>query len=62
MAETIRLTRRVVGENIWLAHTTDEPASHDRLARLTAYELQPEVLESEQVVGAAMLAELENRA
>lgn len=54
MDETIQLTRRVVGENIWLAHTTDEPA------RLTAYELQPEVLESEQVVGAAMLAELEN--
>lgn len=54
-----RLTRRVVGENIWLSNAAEEQASLDVLAQLEARELKPEILESEQAVGEAMLAELE---
>jgi 6-phosphogluconolactonase/glucosamine-6-phosphate isomerase/deaminase len=54
-----QLTRRAVGDNIWLSQARDEQASLDAVARLTAYELRPEVLDSEQAVGEAMLAELE---
>lgn len=57
--KSTQLTRRVVGENIWLSCAADEQTSLDAIARLTAHQLRPEVLESEQVVGQAMLAELE---
>jgi 6-phosphogluconolactonase/glucosamine-6-phosphate isomerase/deaminase len=53
------LTRRVIGENIWLSNTAEEQASLDVLTQLKARELKPEILESEQAVGEAMLAELE---
>lgn len=54
-----QLTRRVAGENIWLSNAAEEQASLDVLAQLEARELKPEILESEQAVGEAMLAELE---
>ncbi|HEX8998460.1 MAG TPA: hypothetical protein VGB07_01090 [Blastocatellia bacterium] len=53
------LTRRTVGENIWLSNVKEEEASLDVFAQLEARELKPEILESEQAVGEAMLAELE---
>lgn len=53
------LTRRVIGENIWLSTAAGEKASLEVLAQLNARELKPEILESEQAVGEAMLAELE---
>src|SRR5262249_22530632 len=54
-----QLNRRNVGENIWLSHTTDERACQDLLAGFETHELRPEVLESEQAVGEAMLAAIE---
>lgn len=57
--ETERLARRVAGDNIWLSRAADERASLDALAQLEARELRPEVLDTEQAVGEAMLAELE---
>jgi 6-phosphogluconolactonase/glucosamine-6-phosphate isomerase/deaminase len=57
-----RLTRRVAGDNIWLSRAGDEQASLDALAQLEARELRPEVLDTEQAVGEAMLAELEQAA
>lgn len=53
------LTRRVIGENIWLSTAAGAKASLEVLAQLNARELKPEILESEQAVGEAMLAELE---
>lgn len=53
------LTRRVVGENIWLSRAANEQASLDAVAQLTAHDIRPEVLASEQAVGQAMLEELE---
>jgi 6-phosphogluconolactonase/glucosamine-6-phosphate isomerase/deaminase len=49
---TIR--RREAGPNLWLDRAQENPLDH-----LTAYELVPEVIESEEAVGKAMLAELE---
>jgi 6-phosphogluconolactonase/glucosamine-6-phosphate isomerase/deaminase len=54
-----QLTRRAAGENIWLSRAADEQTSLDAVARLTPYELHPEVLASEPAVGQAMLEELE---
>lgn len=54
------LTRRVVGENIWLAYTNREPKSE--LARLSVHELRPTIIETEEEVGRAMLKELEAEA
>lgn len=53
------LQRRTVGDNVWLSYDTDEAASLAAVAGLAAHELQPEILPSEEAVGAAMLAELE---
>ena len=53
----ITIRRREVGPNLWL----DRPAE-DQLARLATYELHPEIIESEEAVGRAMLAELESLA
>jgi 6-phosphogluconolactonase/glucosamine-6-phosphate isomerase/deaminase len=49
--------RREVGPNLWL-----DRASEDPVDRLAVHELVPEVLESEEAVGRAMLAELESAA
>jgi 6-phosphogluconolactonase/glucosamine-6-phosphate isomerase/deaminase len=52
----LNLNRRKVGDNIWLAYDGDPSAGIDRLP---VYDLVPEVLESEEAVGRAMLDELE---
>ncbi len=54
-----RLTQRTAGDNVWLSHATDERASLDALAGLAVHGLQPEVLDTEEAVGHAMLAELD---
>lgn len=57
--QTKPLNRRLVGENIWLSQAAEEAASLEILSRLETHELRPEILESEQAIGEAMLAELE---
>ncbi|HVF87873.1 MAG TPA: hypothetical protein VM866_09795 [Pyrinomonadaceae bacterium] len=52
-------TRRVVGDNVWLARRTSDEDARTAVAALTAHELQPEILDSEEAVGRAMLEELE---
>ena len=59
---TDQLTRRAAGDNVWLSHAADEQASLDALARLEARDIRPEVLDTEQAVGEAMLAELDQLA
>ena len=59
---TDQLTRRAAGDNVWLSHAADEQASLDALARLAARDIRPEVLDTEQAVGEAMLAELDQLA
>jgi 6-phosphogluconolactonase/glucosamine-6-phosphate isomerase/deaminase len=53
------IQRRSVGSNIWLAHDT---AGNEHVAALPVREIAYEVLPSEDAVGRAMLAELENAA
>jgi len=53
----VTIKRREVGPNLWL-----DRASKNDTADLAAYELRPEILESEEAVGRAMLAELESAA
>jgi len=55
-----RIRRRVVGNNVWLSDA--QPDAREQLARLPAHELNYEVMESEQAVGRAMLAEIETAA
>lgn len=57
--DRIRLQRRTVDDNVWLSYTADEAASLAAVSRLEARKLQPEILPSEEAVGAAMLGELE---
>lgn len=57
-----KLQRRTVGDNVWLSYSADEAASLMTVGHLQARELQPEILPSEEAVGAAMLAELETLA
>lgn len=54
-----KLQRRTVGDNVWLSYAADEAASLAALGRLEVRALQPEILPSEAVVGAAMRAEPE---
>ncbi len=49
-----RITRRVVGNNVWLSDAQPDPN-----AQLLAHGLNYEVMESEEAVGRAMLAEIE---
>ena len=51
------LLRRTVGPNVWLARAADP--SDAELARLSVHELRPQVLDTEEAVGRAMLHELE---
>jgi 6-phosphogluconolactonase/glucosamine-6-phosphate isomerase/deaminase len=51
---------RAVDGNVWLARAGADRDSG--LARLTVHELRPEVIETEELVGHAMLAELEELA
>jgi 6-phosphogluconolactonase/glucosamine-6-phosphate isomerase/deaminase len=53
-ASPIAIRRRQVGPNLWL-----DRARESQLDQIAAYELLPEILESEEAVGQAMLAELE---
>jgi 6-phosphogluconolactonase/glucosamine-6-phosphate isomerase/deaminase len=53
------IQRRTVGSNIWLAHDT---AGNEHVAALPVREIAYEVLPSEDAVGRAMLAEIENAA
>jgi 6-phosphogluconolactonase/glucosamine-6-phosphate isomerase/deaminase len=53
------IQRRSVGGNVWLAH---DPAENKHLAGLPIRDIAPEVLPSEDAVGRAMLAEIENAA
>jgi 6-phosphogluconolactonase/glucosamine-6-phosphate isomerase/deaminase len=57
-----KLQRRTADDNVWLSCGADEAANLAALGRLEARELQPEILPSEEAVGAAMLAELETLA
>lgn len=59
MTSSIPFTRRVVGENVWLARAASTEDPHAGLTQLTAHELRPEVLDTEEAVGHAMLEELE---
>src|SRR5947199_2063139 len=52
-----RIRRRVVGNNVWLSDS--QPHARGRLARLPAHGLNYEVIEDEEAVGRAMLAEIE---
>src|SRR5438309_5044034 len=54
------MTRRIVANNIWLSDAHMEAC--EELERLPAHELNYEVLESEEAVGRAMLAEIETAA
>jgi 6-phosphogluconolactonase/glucosamine-6-phosphate isomerase/deaminase len=54
----MNLTRRTVGDNVWLARTTASDALAE-LARLPVHELRPEVLATEAGVGRAMLDALD---
>jgi len=50
-------TRRQVGPNLWF-----DRALNNQPSRLPTYELRPEILDSEEAVGRAMLSELETAA
>ncbi len=52
-------TRRVVGDNVWLARRASDEEARTELMALTARELRPEILDTEESVGRAMLEELE---
>lgn len=57
LSRQIDLTQREVGSNIWLARGGKNALA--QLAKLSDHELVPEVLESEEAVGRAMLEELQ---
>lgn len=52
-------TRRVVGDNVWLARRASDEDARTDIAALIAHELRPEILDTEAAVGRAMLEELE---
>ena len=56
-ASPTAITRRQVGPNLWFDRAFDS-----RFSCLSVYELRPEILESEEAVGRAMLEELESAA
>ncbi|HVF28471.1 MAG TPA: hypothetical protein VM943_09540 [Pyrinomonadaceae bacterium] len=55
-------TRRVIGDNVWLARRASDEDARTDIATLTARDLRPEILDSEEAVGRAMLEELERAA
>src|SRR5262249_45232999 len=60
--ETAAFRRRSVSDNIWLERVTgvgDSAEELSRLARLPGFDVNPDVLDSEDAVGRAMLQELE---
>lgn len=56
---TEQFRRCAIGENVWLSQAADEQASLTALACLKVSPITPEILSSEEVVGSALLAELE---
>lgn len=60
--QTEQLARRAAGDNVWLSRASGEQGQPGALARLPAHDLRPEVLDSEEAVGRAMLAELDQLA
>src|SRR5687767_6738401 len=52
--------RREVAGNVWLARANVDPESE--LARLAVHELRPDIIDTEELVGRAMLMELESAA
>ncbi len=56
-AGPITFTRREAGPNIWL-----DCAAESEIDHLPVYELRPEILETEEAVGRAMLGEIESAA
>ena len=62
-ASPVTIRQRKFGENLWLDGAFDSGLGHSlesELARQPTYELHPEILESEEAVGRAMLQELES--
>ncbi len=53
----VSLIPRAVGENLWLARAGAD--AREELARTKAREIRPEIIETEELVGHAMLEELE---
>jgi 6-phosphogluconolactonase/glucosamine-6-phosphate isomerase/deaminase len=53
----VTLKRRVVAGNAWLAHADADPEFE--IGRLKVHELHPEVIDTEELVGRAMLEELD---
>jgi 6-phosphogluconolactonase/glucosamine-6-phosphate isomerase/deaminase len=53
----VSLIPRAVGENLWLARAGSDARAE--LARAKVHEIQPEIIETEELVGRAMLEELE---
>jgi 6-phosphogluconolactonase/glucosamine-6-phosphate isomerase/deaminase len=51
------IERHVVGSNVWLSR-----AGEDERGRLAVHEIKPDVLETEEAVGRAMLGEIEDAA
>jgi len=54
------ISRRVVGNNVWLGHAATDAA--EPLARLAVQAISPDVLETEEAVGRAMFEEIEKAA
>lgn len=52
-----KISRREAGNNIWLSHA--EPDPEKTLAALVAHQIIPDIIESEEMVGRAMLEEIE---
>lgn len=60
--KTEQLTRREAAGNVWLSESGDERPGLDALSRLEVRDIRPEVIETEEAVGRAMLAELDQLA
>lgn len=56
-ATPVKLIRREAGPNVWLARADDIDPGHHRV-----YDLRPEIKDTEEAVGRAMLEELESAA
>lgn len=54
------MKRRIVGNNVWLTHA--ESRSQQLLTRFAVRDIHPDVLETEEAVGRAMWAEIEDAA
>jgi 6-phosphogluconolactonase/glucosamine-6-phosphate isomerase/deaminase len=54
------IERRVVGSSVWLSRAGED--ARDALARLAVHEIRPDVLETEDAVGQAMLEEIKDAA